>query len=195
MSSPRMKKMEALPIILDALQDHLIVVCNGMIGREVFSVRDRPQHFYMIGSMGIAPAIALGIAHNTPDRKVACIEGDGNTLMGFGNLAQIAADRPRNLLHICLDNGAHASTGNQTTISPKIPLEKVALAAGYRRGERADGYEGLRRLIGELAREEGPAFLLAPVEPGTVPGIKRIDIEPPALTERMRSSVTGGRSR
>jgi thiamine pyrophosphate-dependent acetolactate synthase large subunit-like protein len=184
-----MKKMEALPIVLEALTDHLIVVCNGMIGREVFAVKDRPEQFYMIGSMGIAPSIALGLAHCTPNKKVAVIEGDGNTLMGMGNLAQVAADQPKNLIHICLDNGAHASTGNQTTISPKIPLEKVALAAGYRRAMRAESLDELKRAMKELVGTEGPVFLLATVEPGTVAGIPRIDIEPPALTERMRASA------
>jgi thiamine pyrophosphate-dependent acetolactate synthase large subunit-like protein len=163
-----------------------------MIGREVFSVADKPQHFYMIGSMGIAPAIALGLAHCQPTRKVAVIEGDGNTLMGLGNLAQIAADQPKNLFHVCLDNGAHASTGSQTTISPKIPLEKMALAAGYRRALRAETTDELGRAMKELAGTEGPVFLLATVEPGTVPGIPRIDIEPPALTERMRGAAKKG---
>jgi thiamine pyrophosphate-dependent acetolactate synthase large subunit-like protein len=190
-STARMKKLEALPIVLAALKDRLVVVCNGMIGREVFSVADRPEHFYMIGSMGIAPAIALGLAHCRPDRKIAVIEGDGNTLMGMGNLAQIAADQPKNLIHICLDNGAHASTGNQTTISPKIPLEKVALAAGYRRAMRAESIDELERAMKELVGTEGPVFLLATVEPGTVPGIARIDIDPPKLTERMRASAKG----
>lgn len=190
--SGKMKKMEALPVVLDALKDRLVVVCNGMIGREVFAVKDRPEQFYMIGSMGIAPAIALGLAHCTPNKKVAVIEGDGNTLMGFGNLAQVAADQPKNFFHVCLDNGAHASTGNQTTISPKIPLEKVALAAGYKRALRADSLDELRRAMAELSGSEGPVFLLVTVESGTVPGIPRIDIEPPQITERMRTAATKG---
>jgi thiamine pyrophosphate-dependent acetolactate synthase large subunit-like protein len=184
-----MKKMEALPIVLEVLKEHLVVVCNGMIGREAFAVKDRPGQFYMIGSMGIAPAIALGLAHCSPGKKVAVLEGDGNTLMGLGNLAQVAADQPKNFFHVCLDNGAHASTGNQTTISPKIPLEKVALAAGYRRAMRAESLDELRRAMAELAGTEGPVFLLATVEPGTVPGIPRIDIEPPALTQRMQNAA------
>jgi thiamine pyrophosphate-dependent acetolactate synthase large subunit-like protein len=190
-----MKKMEALPVVLEELTEHLIVVCNGMIGREVFSIRDRPEQFYMIGSMGIASSIALGLAHAAKDRKVACIEGDGNTLMGMGNLAQIAADAPRNLLHICLDNGAHASTGDQKTISPSIPLERVALAAGYKHAMRADTLDALKSAMRALARSEGPSFLLIKVEPGTVPGIKRIDIEPPELARRFSASCTKGVSR
>lgn len=187
-----MKKMEALPIVLDALQEHLLVVCNGMIGREVYSIADRSDRFYMIGSMGIAPAIALGLAHCTPLRKVACIEGDGNTLMGLGNLAQIAADRPKNFFHVCLDNGAHASTGDQKTISPRVPLERIALGAGYRQVFRAEDIESLKRAIAEFSAAEGPVFLLAEVDPGTVPGIARIEIDPPQITARMRDAVMKG---
>lgn len=188
----RMKKLEALPIILDALKDRLVVVCNGMIGREVYSLGDRPTHWYMIGSMGIAPAIALGLAHSRPDKQVAVIEGDGNTLMGFGNIAQIAADQPKNLIHVCLDNGAHASTGSQHTISSKLSFEKVALAAGYKLALRAETQDELRRAMAAATALEGPTFVLATVEPGTVPGIARIEIEPPQLTERMRASATKG---
>src|SRR5262249_6722646 len=156
-----MKKIEALRLAVEALSEHLVIVCNGMIGREVFSIQDRPQHFYMIGSMGIAPAIALGLAHTMPGRKVAGIEGDGNTLMGLGNLAQIAADAPKHFHHLCFDNGAHASTGDQRTISAKIPLEKMALAAGYKRAFRARTLDELGTAVKELVASDGPAFLLA----------------------------------
>jgi sulfopyruvate decarboxylase subunit beta len=185
----RMKKIEALKIAVEALSEHLVVVCNGMIGREVFSIRDRPGQFYMIGSMGIAPAIALGLAHTKPGRKVAVIEGDGNTLMGLGNFAQIAADAPKSFHHLCFDNGVHASTGDQRTISGKIPLERIALAAGYERAFRARTLDEMRAMTKALIQSQGPAFLLAEVDRGTVPGIPRIDIEPPELTRRMKGAV------
>jgi thiamine pyrophosphate-dependent acetolactate synthase large subunit-like protein len=184
-----MKKLEALRIALDALGEHLIVVCNGMIGREVYSIADRPSQFYMIGSMGIASSIALGLAHSASHRKVCVIEGDGNTLMGLGNLAQIAADAPKNFHHLCFDNGAHASTGDQKTISNKVALEKIALAAGYKKAFRAETPDDLKRAMKELVSSEGPAFLLATVEAGTVPGIARIEIEPPELVRRMKGAV------
>jgi sulfopyruvate decarboxylase subunit beta len=192
MSTQRMKKMDALPLILDALREHYVVVCNGMIGREIFSVTDRPSQFYMIGSMGIASSIALGLAHCAPERKVAVVEGDGNTLMGLGNLAQIGADAPKRFFHVCLDNGAHASTGDQTTISPQVALEKIALAAGYKRALRASTPDELKSALRELVAQDGPVFLLVTVEPGTVAGIPRIDVDPPMLTARMRDSVAKG---
>lgn len=187
-----MNKVEALRVILRALEGYLIVVCNGMIGREAFSIADDPRRFYMIGSMGIAASIALGLAHCRPGEPVACVEGDGNTLMGLGNLAQVAADAPRRFRHVCLDNGAHASTGDQRTISRRIPLEQVALATGYRHAWRAESIAELEAAAQGLAGSEGPAFLLATVAPGTVPGIPRIDLDPAALTRRMRASARGG---
>lgn len=188
-----MKKLEVLPHILAALAEHHIVVCNGMIGREVFSLQDRPKHFYMIGSMGVASAIALGIAHCAPDARIAVIEGDGNTLMGFGNLAQIAAEAPKHFVHLCLDNGTHASTGGQHTLSSRVPIEKVALAAGYRSAVRVDDQDALKNGLAEIATSVGPIFLRVMVEPGTVPGIARIDIEPEAITARFQKSLAGRR--
>src|SRR5262249_9390291 len=113
-------------------EDDLVVCCNGMIGRELFTVADRPGNFYMIGSMGLGLSIGLGLARARPKRKIIVLDGDGNVLMGMNVLASAGAERPLNLLHVVLDNHAHASTGGQRTISGQISLESVAGAAGYR---------------------------------------------------------------
>jgi len=184
-----MTKLEALGVLLPRLAEHQVVICNGMIGREVYSIVDRPNHFYMIGSMGIATSIAFGLAHCQPQQKVAVFEGDGNTLMGLNNLAQVGAFAPRNLLHICLDNGTHASTGDQKTISKRVPLEAIADAAGYSQVWRCTQQSELEKALQEVEREEGPHFILVEVAPGTVPGVPRVEIEPPALTERFANHV------
>jgi sulfopyruvate decarboxylase subunit beta len=188
-------KIEALRILLEPLKDHRIVVCNGMIGREVYSVADRPNQFYMIGSMGIAASIALGLAHCAQKERIAVFEGDGNTLMGLGNVAQIGAEKPEYFVHICLDNNAHASTGGQRTISSRVPLEEIARGAGYRWTKRATDPEQLKNGISEALAARGPAFLLVEVEPGTIKGVPRVEIEPAEIASRFRSNVTGGQSR
>ena len=85
----------------------------------------------MIGSMGLASSIGLGVAINRPEQKTIIIDGDGNVLMSMGTLAMIAAAAPKNLLHIVIDNEAYESTGSQRSLSKSISLEKVALSAGY----------------------------------------------------------------
>ncbi|HLB44007.1 MAG TPA: thiamine pyrophosphate-dependent enzyme, partial [Candidatus Limnocylindrales bacterium] len=116
--------------------DWLAVACNGMIGRELYAHGDRATRFYMIGSMGLASSIGLGLALVQPAKTVVVFDGDGNLLMNLATLGSIAASGVRNLYHVVFDNAAHGSTGHQRTISDRVPLDRVALAAGYARAVR-----------------------------------------------------------
>ena len=84
----RARAMEAL---LGLLTDQPVIICNGFPSREAFKIADRPTHFYMIGSMGVAAAIGLGVALSKPQKKVIVFDGDGNVLMGMGTLATVGA--------------------------------------------------------------------------------------------------------
>lgn len=143
------------------------VAANGYISREAFDAGDPPGAFYMIGSMGLAPSIALGAALARPERTIVVLDGDGNVLMGLGALPVIAAARPRRLHHLVLDNGVYASTGNQATVAPHASLEGIARAAGYPYAARVDDLESLRRELAALPAREGPTFLriMVKVEP------------------------------
>ena len=106
-----MNKVDAIKAFTSAVRpDDLIVCCNGMIGRELYTVMDRPANFYMIGSMGLGLSIGIGLALAQPKRRVFVLDGDGNVLMGLNALASAASERPPNLVHVVLDNQQHAST-------------------------------------------------------------------------------------
>ena len=72
--------------VLELLTDQPVIICNGFPSREAYKIADRPTHFYMIGSMGVAPSIGLGVALAKPDKKVVILDGDGNVLMASGSL-------------------------------------------------------------------------------------------------------------
>jgi thiamine pyrophosphate-dependent acetolactate synthase large subunit-like protein len=176
--------------------DALVIACNGMIGRELFTHRDGPSQFYMIGSMGLAASIGLGLALVQPQRRVIVLDGDGNVLMGMGALASVAAAAPANFYHVVFDNAAHGSTGDQRTISDRVALEAVARAAGYRRADRvatADGPEALDRALATFVDEPGPAMLLVEVDRGNYPGIRRVEPRPVDIAQRFRQSIVGSR--
>lgn len=135
------------------------VAANGYISREAFDAGDPPGTFYMIGSMGLAPSIALGAALARPERTIVVLDGDGNVLMGLGALPVIAAARPRRLHHLVLDNGVYASTGNQATVAPGASLQGIALAAGYAYTACVHDEAALRRELAALPGREGPTFL------------------------------------
>src|SRR5271163_4486468 len=75
----------------------------------------RQQNFYMLGSMGLAVPIALGVAIAQPARKVFALEGDGSVLMQLGSLSTVAARAQKNLCIVIMDNGAYQITGGQIT--------------------------------------------------------------------------------
>ena len=178
-----MLRAEAVRHLMDAVTNELVVVCNGMIGREAFTAKDREANFYMIGSMGLALSIGLGVAMVKPKRRVVVLDGDGNVLMGMGVLASVGAAAPKNLLHVVLDNEAHGSTGDQKTISGQVRLEDVAKAAGYKFAARVDAARLAAELPGFLKRE-GPAMLLVKVDKGNMHGIARVSHEPPEIAAR-----------
>ena len=183
-----MLRADAVRIVMEAVTDELVVVCNGMIGREAFTANDREANFYMIGSMGLASSIGLGIALCKPEKRILVLDGDGNVLMGAGALASVAAAAPKNLLHLVFDNESHGSTGGQRTVSNKVALEAMAKGAGYRSAERVDAAAFAARLPAFLA-SEGPALLLVKVEPGNVKGIARVSHTPPEIARRFAQQV------
>jgi thiamine pyrophosphate-dependent acetolactate synthase large subunit-like protein len=179
---------DALDDVLPRLDRELRIHANGHISRAGCGRRDDEGCFYMIGSMGLASSIGLGLALARPERRVLVLDGDGNVLMNPGALASIAAAAPPNLLHLCFDNGAHASTGGQRTISDRIRLEELARAAGYRSAVRVETRGALREALPAFLAARGPAFLLVRIALGGSPG-PRVPHEPDAMTARLRRAA------
>ncbi len=185
-----MKLAEALRVIVPLLRDELVVHANGFISRESFNINDRLGNFYMIGSMGLASSIALGVALHKPERRVVIFDGDGNVLMNLGSVAMIGAAQPHNPGHIVFDNEAYGSTGNQRTISGQVALEEIARAAGYVRVQRVETEADLRRAAAEFLSQAGPSFLLIKIEPDKEERhIGRITHEPPQIAARFMEAI------
>jgi phosphonopyruvate decarboxylase len=167
-----------------------IVATTGKTGRELFTLADRPQHLYQVGSMGCASSMGLGVALNSK-RKVVVVDGDGAALMKLGTLATIGAYAPGNLVHLLLDNGVHDSTGGQATVSPHVDFAAVALACGYRQAASCDDLAGFDAALGEALTAEGPAFVHMRIAPGSLEKLGRPTIPPHEVARRFRAFVTG----
>ncbi len=181
---------DALALLAPHLRDEVCVHANGYLSRAAHAARDTERCFYMIGSMGLASSIGLGLALAEPERRVLVLDGDGNVLMNPGALASIAAAAPPNLLHVCFDNGAHASTGAQATISDRVRLDDLARAAGYRWSGRVETPAAFAATVPGFLAREGPAFLLVRIAlgPPGPPGV-RIPHTPEAMTARLRRAL------
>jgi phosphonopyruvate decarboxylase len=185
-----MPRLTALGIALKAAGDDPVAHANGYICRESFSLADRPQSFYMIGSMGLAPAIGLGLALTRPDRRSIVFDGDGNLLMNLGILAMIATQRPANFVHLVFDNEVYGSTGNQASLSRGVRLDRVAAAAGFATAVAVTEPWALESALKTALSADGPHFVLVKVtaEEAHVP---RIPYPPAALRDRFRAAVLG----
>jgi phosphonopyruvate decarboxylase len=190
LGEPRMSRFEALGVALKMLGDDPVLHANGYICRESFAVADRPQSFYMIGSMGLAPAIALGLALARPRRRVVVFDGDGNLLMNLGILPMIAAWQPPNLLHLVFDNEVYGSTGNQASASRAVRLDRLAAAAGVASATAVSDPEGLEAALRAALATPGPHFVLAKVT-AVEADVPRIPYGPAALRDRFRTALAG----
>ncbi len=184
-----MKLGEAIEILAPHLGDAAVIMANGYISRAGHAIAERQHNFYMIGSMGLASSIGLGIALAQPQRRVVVFDGDGNVLMNLGGIATIAAQKPQHLHHIVFDNEVYASTGNQPTLSSTIELDAIAGAAGYARVARFDDCDELRAAAGEILAGSGPSFTLIKIEREEGTSYGRVALSPQQMTERMRASL------
>lgn len=183
-----MRRFAAIEMILKNLSDNAVIAtANGMIGRELHALGDRPGCFYMVGSMGLASSIGLGIAKIVNDIKVVILDGDGNIMMNLGMLPMIGALEPENVYHFVLDNSAYGSTGGQRTPAPKTRFNELALSSGYKRAIRIETDEGADDAILDMLSSVGPVLCCIAVEKGDMPECPRVALEPAQITKRLRS--------
>ncbi len=155
-----LSRMDAIRIIAENFKggEHVIAT-TGMPSRELFSVADRAENFYMQGSMGHAASIGLGIALTRPEKKMVVLDGDGALLMHMGVLSAVGHYKPANFFHLVLDNEAYETTGNQDTTSKTTDFCLAAKAAGYRETAEAADEAGLREKLRLLLGAKGPVLL------------------------------------
>jgi thiamine pyrophosphate-dependent acetolactate synthase large subunit-like protein len=187
-----MMRYEALEQVLALLVDRdLALFTTGMISREAFNIRDRPGNFYMLGSMGLLNALGLGLALQSPARRIWVIEGDGSALMSLGTLPLIATLRTPNLTHIVLDNEVYESTGGQPTISAGVNLATVAEAAGYARVWQVSDPISLRKVLREAQDANALGFILVKVSGRAPEGLGRVSLTPEEIKHRFLQVLTG----
>lgn len=176
-----MRRIEAMAAATQAASKlDMLLICNlGYPGRELYSVLDRPENFYMLGSMGLASSIGLGLALAMPNRRVLSIDGDGAVLMNLGTLATIANHAPSNYQLLIIDNCCYGSTGSQATCtSGKTDLNAIARGAGIEDESLASSPDELRSSV-----LRGCRLTVARVDPGNE-DVGIIDLSPHEIIMR-----------
>ena len=156
----KMLREEIIQHIVKASGEDPIVSTTGKASRELFETRvangqSHKYDFLTVGSMGHSSSIALGVAINKPDTRVWCVDGDGAVLMHMGSMAVLGANKPKNMIHVVINNGAHETVGGMPTVASGLDLVAIAKACGYPNAVSVDDFEALdRELEAAKARDE-----------------------------------------
>jgi thiamine pyrophosphate-dependent acetolactate synthase large subunit-like protein len=173
--APALLRRPLIDAILARRGDALVVTGLGTTCYDVFSAGDNPLNFYNWAGMGGAAMVACGLALAQPGRRVLCITGDGEMLMGLGSLATIGCEQPPNLKIVVMDNEHYVETGMQGTHTGRgVDLVGIARACGFPQACRVS------------ATEEFPAALAAIEAPGLAFVAIKVDPAQPPMTLPMR---------
>ena len=183
-----MIRKTAITIALEHIEfDARIVSANGFISRDLFSISDTRPTFYMIGSMGLASSIGLGIALKDLEKKVFVFDGDGNILMNLGSLTTIGSLKPKNLVHVVFDNSVHESTGSQPTNTNFVSIEKIAKASNYIHTFTVRTEDNFEKILRKIKKLNGPIMIVVKIQKSDTERSERISILPVEIKERFMS--------
>jgi phosphonopyruvate decarboxylase len=187
-SGRTVRRRDTLAAVFARFPDAVFVASTGFIAREAVAAgaRARASVFPVIGSMGCAAPVGLGLALSAPQRKVVVLDGDGALLMKLGALASVGSHAPANLLHVVFNDGVYASTGGQANAAGLVSLARLAHAAGYATSVQVETAAGLAGALAVAALAAGPHLVSVATtfEPSTE--APRVDEPPATYARRLR---------
>lgn len=185
-NADRPSRLTAMLALREAIHEEMLVVAStGMVSRDLHTAGDRKANFYMVGSMGLASSIALGLA-GTTQKTVLVIDGDGSCLMRLGAFPTIGRYAPENLLHVVLDNGTHSSTGGQATAAGNVDFPALALSCGYRSAATLEELGQLKNDVASFVNGQGPRLLHVRIASGNESDPPRVE----RTLQQMREDFT-----
>ena len=185
-------RREALPELLGRHEDFLIVAGLSGASRDIAALtRNGPHAYIMLGAMGGACMIGLGLALARPDRRVLVVTGDGELLMNVSALATIAVMNPPNLAIVCVDNGHYGETGYQKShTSLGTDLAMIAGGAGIKLVRTIEQQADIAAGASLIREANATAFVLLRVKP-TEPAADQRVLDPALGRLRFRAALLG----
>jgi phosphonopyruvate decarboxylase len=187
-NSSKLKRVEVLKLISSSRkEDTVLIATTGKTGRELFQLNDNPKNFYMTGSMGCLSSFSLGISKNS-SKNVIAIDGDGSLIMRMGNLSTIGYYKPKNLLHILLDNLSHDSTGGQFSTSLNTDFKNIAKSCGYSICLSINSIADLELAITNWHKEPRLTFIHVNILSGSISHLGRPTLSPNQMSDRFKQN-------
>lgn len=182
-----MIRSELLNSLVPVISDQLVVCNIGLPSQELFQIDDQPSNFYMLGTMGLASSIGLGLALAQP-KKVIAIDGDGSVLTNLATLATIANNVADNFVLLIVDNGSYGSTGDQPTYAGmKTSLTAVATACGCEHVVECEAADTAAALKAALDGNR-MTVIVAKCQSGNIP-VPVIEMSPVSIRDRFMAEV------
>ncbi|UFZ04692.1 thiamine pyrophosphate-dependent enzyme [Bradyrhizobium ontarionense] len=174
-------------LVAKLTREEAVIGGIGNTNFDLWAAGQRPQNFYMLGSMGLACPIALGVALAQPQRRVVALEGDGSLLMQLGCLTTIATRAPKNLAIIVMDNGVYQITGSQPTPARHADIVAIAAGCGISASHWAADEEDFERLVDLALQAAGPVLIAARID--DKPGVGATRRDPAQIRERFMQGL------
>ena len=184
-----MKRIDALRTVVAATPTLPVVATCAATSRELAAVADRPNHLYLLDSMGLTTSVGTGLALAVADSAVShvvVLDGDGSLLMNLNALATAGYLLPAKLVILLLDNASYASTAGLPTHSTRIDLAEIATACGLA-VYHAEDQTSLNAVLGTVLAGPGPSYVHIRIEPGNTPGVPLLLVDPAVLAARFRA--------
>lgn len=185
----KLKRREVLARVFEARGDALVVSSLGTSTYDLFAVSPADENAYLWGAMGLAVPAGLGLALAQPERRVLVIAGDGDMMMGIGSLSVVAAQAPKNLAILVMDNEMFEETGSQSGLSAaRADIVQIARGSGFGETMSVRTDNEVSRLPDFLLKQEGPVLALAKIGPGIDEPVFP-PMDGPGLVSRFRAAV------
>ena len=190
----KMARIRAIELIKESSsKNDVLVFTTGKIGREAFSLGDESNQIYIVGSMGCASGIGFGIQNVLSEKRVIVVDGDGAAIMRMGIFSVIGYYKPKNFIHVILDNESYESTGGQDTTSITTDFSTIAAGCGYSKCWRVDEQDLLKRIIHNSNMSDGPYLVHVKVAKGSVSSLPRPKLGPEEVKNRFMKFLINNR--
>ena len=185
-----MIRYDAIKELLKEISDEIVVVNIGHPAQELYSIKDRKRNFYMLGSMGLASSIGLGMAMVT-ENTVISIDGDGSILMNLGSLSTIGSVSPKNYILVIIDNKSYGSTGFQQTFTAKnVSLKNIALGSNIVNTIVIKDKKLIRNIFSNcLVENNGPYCLIIETDIGKPDQLSIIPYDPIYIKNKIMEDI------
>jgi sulfopyruvate decarboxylase subunit beta len=190
-----MRRTDAVAALVAQRGDAITITTEQAIGAWRDAVpepaNEIPDHLDIVGCMGSASTIGLGIALAQPSRRVIVVDADGSLLMQLGSLVTIAGEAPSNLFHFVFENGVYETSGSQPLPAEgRFDLVQMARAAGYAYAAQFSDATEFAAALPDVLRQRGPVFVSVRTEPEDGYLVRssagtRLDVQMHALHERL----------